>query len=90
MPDPLQIPVIFTSVPSTSPEIEKAFGIVFLNIRAFGKMFSGDIDPSKNLSGPIGIAQIFGSEWGLGKFLENCWVIINGFSVYEFASYTCS
>ena len=47
---------------------QKAFGIVFLNIRAFGKMFSGDIDPSKNLSGPIGIAQIFGSEWDWGNF----------------------
>jgi len=46
---------------------KKAFGIVFLNIRAFGKMFSGDIDPSKNLSGPIGIAQIFGSEWDWGN-----------------------
>ncbi len=47
---------------------QKAFGTVFLNIRAFGKMFSGDIDPSKNLSGPIGIAQIFGSEWDWGNF----------------------
>ena len=47
---------------------KKAFGVVFLNIRAFGKMFSGDIDPSKNLSGPIGIAQIFGSEWDWGNF----------------------
>ena len=47
---------------------QKAFGIVFFNIRAFGKMFSGDIDPSKNLSGPIGIAQIFGSEWDWGNF----------------------
>jgi len=46
----------------------KAFGVVFLNIKAFGKMFSGDIDPSKNLSGPIGIAQIFGNEWDWGNF----------------------
>ena len=47
---------------------QKAFGVVFLNIKAFGKMFSGDIDPSKNLSGPIGIAQIFGNEWDWGNF----------------------
>ena len=47
---------------------ERAFGIVFVNIKAFGKMFSGDIDPSKNLSGPIGIAQIFGSTWDWGNF----------------------
>ncbi len=47
---------------------QKAFGIVFLNIKAFSKMFSGDIDPSKNLSGPIGIAQIFGNTWDWGNF----------------------
>ena len=47
---------------------QKAFGVVFLNIKAFGKMFSGDIDPSKNISGPIGIAQIFGNEWDWGNF----------------------
>ena len=47
---------------------QKAFGVVFLNIKAFGKMFAGDIDPSKNLSGPIGIAQIFGNEWDWGNF----------------------
>ena len=47
---------------------QKAFGVVFLHIKAFGKMFSGDIDPSKNLSGPIGIAQIFGNEWDWGNF----------------------
>ena len=41
---------------------------MFVNIKAFGKMFSGDIDPSKNLSGPIGIAQIFGSTWDWGNF----------------------
>ena len=47
---------------------QKAFGVVFLNIKTFGKMFSGDIDPSKNISGPIGIAQIFGNEWDWGNF----------------------
>ena len=47
---------------------DRAFGVVFINIKAFGKMFSGDIDPSKNLSGPIGIAQIFGSTWNWTNF----------------------
>jgi len=47
---------------------KRAFSIVFINIKAFGKMFSGDIDPSKNLSGPIGIAQIFGSTWDWANF----------------------
>ena len=47
---------------------KRAFSVVFINIKAFGKMFSGDIDPSKNLSGPIGIAQIFGSTWDWANF----------------------
>jgi len=46
----------------------KAFNLVWINIQAFGKMFSGKMDPSKNLSGPIGIAQIFGSEWDWNNF----------------------
>jgi len=46
----------------------KAFNLVWINIQAFGKMFSGKMDPTKNLSGPIGIAQIFGSEWNWNNF----------------------
>lgn len=42
---------------------QQAFNVVFYNIKAFGKMFSGDVSPSKSLSGPIGIAQFFGGEW---------------------------
>ena len=57
--------------------VSESFGVVFLNIKAFGKMFSGDIDPSKNLSGPIGIAQIFGNEWDWGNF----WRIVGLFSM---------
>ncbi len=41
----------------------RAFGIVWLNIRAFGKIFSGDISPRNSLSGPIGIAGLFGGTW---------------------------
>ena len=47
---------------------EKAFGFVWLNIKAFKKMFSGEINPAKNLAGPIGIAQIFGSKWNSIRF----------------------
>ncbi len=35
-----------------------------------GKMFTGDVSP-KNLSGPIGIAKIFGNEWDWIRFWAN-------------------
>lgn len=46
----------------------QAFNVVFYNIKAFGKMFSGDVSPSKSLSGPIGIAQFFGGKWDWANF----------------------
>jgi len=47
---------------------EKAFGFLIGNIKAIGKMFSGDIDPRKSLQGPIGIAGIFGNVWDWERF----------------------
>lgn len=58
----------FTFGESVVTGTQQAFNIVFLNIRAFGKMFSGDVSPSKSLSGPIGIAQIFGGTWDWNNF----------------------
>ncbi|HHP7241505.1 MAG TPA: RIP metalloprotease RseP [Cyclobacteriaceae bacterium] len=46
----------------------KAFNIVWVNIRAFGKMISGKVDARKSLAGPIGIAQIFGGTWNWINF----------------------
>ncbi len=46
----------------------QAFSIVMINVKAFGQMFSGNIDPRKSMSGPIGIAQIFGSNFNWDKF----------------------
>lgn len=47
---------------------ERAFGIVFLQIRAFGKMFSGELSVTKSLAGPIGIAQAYGGDWQWERF----------------------
>lgn len=47
---------------------QQAFNVVFYNVKAFGKMFSGDVSPSKSLSGPIGIAQFFGGTWDWTNF----------------------
>ncbi len=58
----------FTFGESIGMGTAQAFGVVFSNIKAFGKMFSGDIDPSKSISGPIGIAKVFGGTWDWVRF----------------------
>jgi regulator of sigma E protease len=45
-----------------------AFNVVYTNIQGFGKIFSGDVSPSKALSGPIGIARMFGGVWDWSRF----------------------
>lgn len=46
----------------------EAFNIIWVNIKAIGKMIKGDVNPSKSLSGPIGIAKIYGSDLRWDKF----------------------
>ena len=55
----------FESIPIGTAQ---AFSVVVINVKAFGQMFSGNIDPRKSMSGPIGIAQIFGSNFNWDKF----------------------
>lgn len=45
-----------------------AFSLLVVNVQAFGKMFSGEINPAKTVSGPIGIAAMFGSVWDWERF----------------------
>lgn len=48
---------------------QRAFSVVFDNIRGFGKIFRGEVSASKALSGPIGIAQnLFGGVWDWRRF----------------------
>jgi len=47
---------------------EKAFDTVWLNMKGFGKIFRGEVSLSKSLSGPIGIAQVYGGTWSWVKF----------------------
>ena len=46
----------------------KAFTIVVVQVKAFRKMFSGEMDVTKSLSGPIGIAKEFGGTWDWVRF----------------------
>lgn len=47
---------------------KKAFEVVWVNIKAFGRMFSGKLNPAKNLRGPIGIMEEFGQVWDWNRF----------------------
>jgi regulator of sigma E protease len=63
----------FTTVEYTLPQAisagtADAFGVVYNNIKGFGKIFRGEVSASKALSGPIGIALMFGGVWDWGKF----------------------
>lgn len=40
-----------------------AFASITETVKAFGKIFKGELDPTESLSGPIQIATIFGTTW---------------------------
>lgn len=46
----------------------RAFSVISDNIRGFKKIATGDVSASKALSGPIGIAQMFGGVWDWNRF----------------------
>jgi regulator of sigma E protease len=50
---------------------EKAFSIITTNIKGFAKIFRGEASASKSLSGPIGIAKVYGKDFTWRDF----WVI---------------
>lgn len=47
---------------------EKAFNTIWANAKGFKKIFSGDVAFSNAVSGPIGIAKMFGSTWDWARF----------------------
>ena len=52
---------------SISKGTSRAFGAVIINAKALGKMFTGEVS-TKNVSGPIGMAKIYGNQWDWVKF----------------------
>ena len=52
---------------SISKGTSRAFGAVIINAKALGKMFTGEVS-TKNVSGPIGMAKIYGDSWDWVKF----------------------
>ena len=47
---------------------QRAFEVITLNIKGFGKIFKGEVRADKALSGPVGIAKMFGTEVHWMKF----------------------
>ena len=46
----------------------RAFDVIFIQLKAFKKIFSGEIDFRKSLSGPVGMAQAYGGTWDWERF----------------------
>lgn len=55
----------FESIPLGT---ERAFTTLVVQVKAFGKIFSGVLSPRESLSGPIGIAKAYGSTWNWERF----------------------
>ncbi len=47
---------------------QRAFGVIITQLKAFRKIFSGEISLKNSLSGPIGIAKAYGGEWDWERF----------------------
>jgi len=58
----------FTFGESIGLGTSRAFSVITDNIRGFKKIATGDVSASKALSGPIGIAQMFGGVWDWTRF----------------------
>jgi regulator of sigma E protease len=46
----------------------KAFNVIDVSIKGFGKIFSGQVRPDKAISGPVAMAQLFGAVWDWDRF----------------------
>jgi regulator of sigma E protease len=57
----------YTFLESIPKGTERAFAVVILNAKAMGKMFTGEVSV-RNVSGPIGMAKIYGNTWDWVKF----------------------
>ncbi|MCW5911470.1 MAG: RIP metalloprotease RseP [Cyclobacteriaceae bacterium] len=46
----------------------RAFGVIVVQLKAFKKIFTGQISFRKSLSGPVGMAQAYGGTWDWYNF----------------------
>ncbi len=65
----------FSFAEATVKGTTNAFALVFLNIKGLGKIFSGQIKATDAVSGPIGMAKMFGGIWDWHNFWNMVGVI---------------
>ncbi len=65
----------FTFAEASVKGTSNAFTLVFLNIKGLGKIFSGQIKATDAVSGPIGMAKMFGGVWDWHNFWNMVGVI---------------
>ncbi|MGB0523710.1 MAG: RIP metalloprotease RseP [Flammeovirgaceae bacterium] len=58
----------FTFVEAIGVGTVEAFSVISRQLKAFGKIFRGEVNASDSLSGPIGMAKIFGGSWQWERF----------------------
>jgi len=46
----------------------RAFGVIVIQLKAFKKIFTGQLSFQKSLSGPIGMAKAYGGKWDWERF----------------------
>jgi regulator of sigma E protease len=46
----------------------RAFDVIFVQLKAFKKLFTGQLSVKNSLSGPIGMAKAYGGEWDWERF----------------------
>lgn len=60
--------VKFGFIESFPKGVDKAVETISMQVKGWGKIFSGDIPANKAVSGPIGIAKFYGGEWIWSRF----------------------
>ena len=80
----LQSPQIETSkreysfIESIVQGVRRVTTLITLNVKGISKIVRGEVSASKSLSGPIGIAQMFGGQWQWGRF----WTLVGLISIF--------
>ncbi|MCU0422946.1 MAG: RIP metalloprotease RseP [Bacteroidia bacterium] len=70
-PKPMELAydsIAYGLVESFPKGLEKAVETIVVQVKGWGKIFSGDIPANKAVQGPIGIAKFYGGEWIWSRF----------------------
>jgi len=47
---------------------KRAFSMLTANVKAFGRVITGELSAQKSISGPLGIMKAFGNQWDWARF----------------------